>query len=385
MKGISPPVLYYHSVAPNFFNGWPFKFLTHKLQDFEDQLVYLKKHHIQTVFLDRWLAIRRGEAQLQNKEVCLSFDDGFLDNWVYGFPLIKKYQMRFTLFVAPECIEPGEAVRPTLENVWKGDCQTDDLEARGFLTWAEIKLMQESGLVDIQSHTMSHDKYIAGSAIKSFYYGGPNGVYPIWNTYPGIKVNYMRDEQFTSRLPWGTPLFEEASAVIVRKHQINPSFLREARTITGQYDLTNIDVRPDCEAQIEKLHQNYVQKELLIKHVESEQDYQKRLRYEVIESKRIIEGRLQKPVQFLCWPHGDNTPEAHRMAKENGYLATTSGKLTDQANQLDRIPRFGAVWRHPRWLNQQKIHYKLASHYHQQPFYAIWLANELKNQMLNRN
>ncbi len=384
MKTISPPVLYYHSVAPKFFDGWPFKFLTHRLQDFEDQLIYLKDKRMKTVFLDRWLDIRQGRASARHDEVCLSFDDGFLDNWVYGFPLIKKYQMRFTLFVAPECIEAGETVRPTLENVWKGECQLEELEGRGFLTWAEVRKMQESGLVDIQSHTMSHDKYVSGPKISSFYYGGPNGVYPIWNTVPGIKATYMRDEQFTEHLPWGTPIFQEASAAIVRKHQINPQFLEETAATAREYDLSVEENRADYEGKVRTIHLEYLQKDQLINQVESEADYQKRLHYEVVDSKKIIESHLGKPVQFLCWPHGDNTPEGHQLARDNGYLATTSGKLTHLADQPDRIPRMGAVWRHGPWLNRQKIHYKLASHYRRQPFFAIWQLNEFKNQMLNR-
>ncbi|GJM31915.1 MAG: hypothetical protein DHS20C18_09160 [Saprospiraceae bacterium] len=385
MKNISPLVIYYHSVAPDYFEGWPFKFLTHKLQDFEDQLVYLKKHRIATVFLDRWLAIRRGETMLENKEVCLTLDDGFLDNWVYVFPLVKKYKMRITLFVAPECIDPNEAVRPTLEDVWNGKCQLSDLEGRGFVNWSELKIMHESGLVDIQSHTMSHDKYIASPEISSFYYGGANGVYPIWNAVPGIKLRYMKDDQFTSRLSWGTPLFKEESAATVRKHTINPEFIQEAASLAKKFDLSNLEYRATYEQEIKELHQTYHRKHQLIASIESADDYQKRLEYEVVDSKKIIEEKLQKPVHFLCWPHGDNTQEAHDLAKKTGYLATTSGKMTNEADKNDRIPRIGAVWRHSRWLNKQKIHYKLASHYRQQPFYAIWLANEFKNQMLNKN
>jgi len=76
---------------------------------------------------------------------------------------------------------------------------------------------------------------------------------------------------------------------------------------------------------------------------------------------------------------------AHQLAKTAGYAATTSGKLYKEAGKLDRIPRFGADYRHSLWLNRLKFHYKIASHLKRQPYYSIWLANELKNNLLQKH
>ena len=330
------------------------------------------------------MAYRNGGQTVSGKEICIAFDDGLLDNWVYAYPVAKKYGMRFTLFVSPECVDPRPIVRPTLEDVWSGRRRKNELDGLGYLTWEEIKLMQESGVVDIQSHTMTHAKYPVSGQLRGFYYGGFPGLHPILNAHPELRPNYMNDPAFGQRLPMGAPLFEEKSAVVARRHSINPEFFQETAALADKYELSIPEHRPEYETAARNLHRQYLDAGRLITAVESEAEYQARLRYEIVESKRILEEQLNKPVRFLCWPHGDNTPEAHALAKAAGYLATTAGKLVELADQTDRIPRIGTSWSLGAWLNRQKFHYKIASHYHKQPYYALWLVNEYKNKMLKR-
>lgn len=337
------------------------------------------------VFFEEWLNYRNGEQTVSGREICIAFDDGLLDNWVYAFPIAKKYGMRFTLFVSPECIHPGDEVRPTLEDVWEGRCREKDLTGLGYLTWNELRVMQESGVVDVQSHTMSHTKYPVSDRIDSFYYGGFKGMYPIWNADPSDKARYTEDPGFEQRLPLGTPLFEEKSAAIARIVTINPAFFAEVKTLAEKYDLNIPEHRQPYEAEVSIIREAYKQTGKLITNIEAEADYQARLQYEVVDSKAIIEEKLGKPVRILCWPHGDNSHEAHALAKASGYLATTAGKLTGEADQPDRIPRIGTSWELGSWLNRQKFHYKLSSHYHKMPWYALWLANEYKNKILKRS
>lgn len=382
MKNVSPPVFYYHSVAPAPFEGWVQKFLTFDLAYFEDQLAYLQSHYHRSIFMDEWMEFRKGNKKATGKEICLAFDDGLLDNWVYALPLAKIYGMRFTLFISPECVDPRDIVRPTLEDLWRGDCEEKDLQGLGYLSWKEIRLMQESGFVDIQSHTMTHAKYTASPDLEGFYYGGFKGLHPTLNADPSIRWNYMNLPDFESRLPFGTPLFREWSAVVVRKHTINPEFFQEAGALAQKHQINDLLSRPAYEKDVRALHELYKKSGKLVESIESDAEYQARLQYEVVESKKILEEKLQKPVEFLCWPHGDNTHETHALAREAGYLATTAGKLTGESNAIDRIPRIGTHWELGFWMNRQKFQYKIASHYHKQPYYTLWLANEYKNKIL---
>lgn len=381
MRNISPPVFYYHSVAPKLFDGWLLKFLTLKLANFEQQMAYLKDNNFQSVFMGEWLRIRIGHKTATGKEVCLTFDDGLLDNWVYAWPVAKKYGMKFTIFVSPECIEPRAVVRPTLEDVWNGKCKEEELDALGYLSWDELKIMQESGVVDIQSHTMTHAKYISSPALRGFYYGGFRGYHPILNANPHLRATYMRDADFEKRLPAGAPLFEESSAVVVKKNFVNRDFIEETTALATKCNLKNDADRSTFEKDARLIAEEYTRTGKMLEGVEKDEDYRTRLAYEIVDSKRIIEENLGKPVQFLCWPHGDNNSAAHTLAKESGYLATTSGKMLREQNEADRIPRLAADFENSPWINRQKFHFKVAAHYRKQPYYAIARLNELKNKV----
>ncbi|NRB48441.1 MAG: polysaccharide deacetylase family protein [Saprospiraceae bacterium] len=386
MNTINPPVIYYHSIAPDLFQGWVLDWMTMKLRFFEDQMAYLQEHNYQSIFLDEWLLYRQRKKSPSGNEVCLTMDDGLLDNWVYAFPMAKKYRQKLTLFISPECVDPRDIVRPNLDDVWSGEIEQKELEARGYMSWNEIKLMEEAGYVDGQSHTMTHAKYVKSSKLTGYYYGGHKGLHTILNANPSMRPYYIADADFESRLPLGTPIFEETSSVVTKRHFINPDYVQEVTSLAKNYDFSDIGQRVVFEKQAQRIHQAYAGIDNLLAYVEEEEDFQRRLNYEIVKSKEIIEEKLNKSVGFMSWPYDDSSHQAHRMAKENGYLATTSGKMYSEQNKEDRIPRFEAsTFRNNLWLSRQKFNYKICSHFHKQPYYAIWLANSFKNKVMNKS
>ena len=77
---------------------------------------------------------------------------------------------------------------------------------------------------------------------------------------------------------------------------------------------------------------------------ESEEEYQARVRYELGVSKEIIEAKLQKRVNFLCWPGGGYNDTTERIAEEVGYLSMTLSSKDPRRSRQDpsRIARLGA-------------------------------------------
>lgn len=75
------------------------------------------------------------------KTVIMSFDDGYLDNYTEMFPIIKKYNVKVTVFMIGSYIG-GEA----------------------YLTEPMIREMAGSGLVSFQSHTQTHCGLTGASA-----------------------------------------------------------------------------------------------------------------------------------------------------------------------------------------------------------------------------
>lgn len=88
------------------------------VENFEEQLQYLQKHGYKTLTTKEFYDWKQGKIELPYKSVLITFDDGFLSNLHYAFPLLKKYNMNATVFVAGEFIESSN------EENWTGNVKT---------------------------------------------------------------------------------------------------------------------------------------------------------------------------------------------------------------------------------------------------------------------
>jgi len=163
---ISIPVFMYHHI-----NHYPEDLVTLSPRGFENHLQVLAAKGIQTLFLDEFLDFLNGKKRFLRPAVVLTFDDGHVDNWLYAFPLLKKYQTKATIFVITswmgngpkrkywdrgEPIPQGLVEIPHHKEVRKRAGEGDTSVA---LQWEEAREMEASGLVDVQSHTHFHREY----------------------------------------------------------------------------------------------------------------------------------------------------------------------------------------------------------------------------------
>ncbi len=70
-----------------------------EVNDFEDQLKYLKEKGYQTVYMQDLEYFMDGKIRLPKKSVSLTVDDGTKSIYQYAYPLLKKYDMKATLFL----------------------------------------------------------------------------------------------------------------------------------------------------------------------------------------------------------------------------------------------------------------------------------------------
>jgi peptidoglycan/xylan/chitin deacetylase (PgdA/CDA1 family) len=159
----------YHHV-----NCHPGDLVTLTPEGFENHLRFLTEKGLQTVFLDELLEFLKGEKRFSRPAVALTFDDGHLDNWVYAFPLLKKYGVKATIFVVTSWMTEGvpraqwdpagrgEQDLPRIPNHRESKEMAALGDYEGGLRWEEARRMEESGLVDIQSHTHLHQDYFPG-------------------------------------------------------------------------------------------------------------------------------------------------------------------------------------------------------------------------------
>jgi len=152
----SIPVLMYHHVSPA---GGP---LTISPENFESQIRWLAKNGYVTLTADEFARFLRG-APMPAKSIVLTFDDGYLDNYVHAHPVLLRYGLNAIMFLVTSRVHDGafrsigaELTAPARTHqacerlVYDG--RADEVTVR----WSEVELMRAAGTFEFHSHTHSH-------------------------------------------------------------------------------------------------------------------------------------------------------------------------------------------------------------------------------------
>ena len=85
------PIIMYHQVThteepqPNWVSP----------ENFEWQMAYLKDHGFDVISLSKLVEAIRSEKRLPQKTCVITFDDGYENNYINAFPILKKYGFPF--------------------------------------------------------------------------------------------------------------------------------------------------------------------------------------------------------------------------------------------------------------------------------------------------
>ncbi len=150
------PVLMYHHVSniPGLVTLSP--------GTFREQMRWLAESGWKTVTTADVEAFYLGE-KLPRKSVMLTFDDGWLDNWLQVFPVLQEFKLHAHIFLITGLIGTGPVRRSgKLRDYSHAECE--DLIRQGrtdevMLRWSEVQEMRFSGLVEFHQHTHSHRRW----------------------------------------------------------------------------------------------------------------------------------------------------------------------------------------------------------------------------------
>ena len=291
-------------------HAWAWSSISESVESFEGKIALLKKKGFTGVFWSELYRHMAGEATLPGDSILLTFDDGYLDNWTTVFPILKKYGMKATIFVSPDFVDPVEEPRSG--------------HAPGFLSWAEMREMEKSGLVDIQSHAMSHTWYFTGPRIVDFH--RPHDVTPnpwlFWNARPDRKPFYLSEDQ-QHFLPWGYPVLQHAKALTARRFFPDETALHAITGFVAAEGGREFFDRPDWRAALDAHVEKLVGDDGIGGYYETEAEQIARIRDELQQSKRIIGENLDKRVDYICWPGGANDELVQQLARDVGYKSWT--------------------------------------------------------------
>lgn len=131
------PVLMYHRVNPVVIDR-----NTVHTDNFAAQLEYLHNGGFQTISLSQLYQAFTKQQPLPPKPVILTFDDGYIDNFINALPLLLRYKMKGAVFVIPGMI--GDRCNWLQEH----DCNR-------LMSWDQLKEWTAAGM-EIGSHTVNH-------------------------------------------------------------------------------------------------------------------------------------------------------------------------------------------------------------------------------------
>ena len=326
MHNVSVPVIMYHSIGiPN--KKWKYNYLTCPFTQFENQLKWMKNRGFQTITLDQLYEYVSKGVEIPNKSVILTFDDGFGDNWVFAYPLLKKYGMKATVYVNPEFVESRKE-KDNLEDVWEGKVDINNLDTLGYLSWEELKIMEDEKIFDVQS--MTHTWYPCSENVIDFRHYNDSYFWMTWNDNIEKKPCLHVDNE--KLIKYGQPVYENGRSIGVKKYFPDEEL---DQFMVDFYVENSKSLGNNFKERMADAFNDYKLKNSLNDRYETDEEYEKRIYYELGESKEILEKNLNKEIEFLCWPGGAVTQEALEIASELGYLSSTVGKdLKDQRKHL---------------------------------------------------
>ena len=106
------------------------------MEVFEAQLKYLKENDYTVITLGEAINQQHSGADISDKKVVLTVDDGYLSFYTHGLQLLKEYGYPATVFV-----------------------QTETVGGNDFMNWDQLLEISRAG-IEIGNHSHSHDHFV---------------------------------------------------------------------------------------------------------------------------------------------------------------------------------------------------------------------------------
>jgi len=306
------PILMYHTVGRPL-PGWKSRLLTVPGRIFADHLERLARAGYRSVTLDEVCAYVAGEKSLPAKSVAITFDDGYLDNWTYAVPILKKYGFTGAVFVTTDFVDPRDIVRPTLEDMGFDAIDGESVDVRGFMSWRELGRASGEHVLSVESHGLTHTYYPTSPDVIDFHHPGDSHVWLDWNANPEDKPFYL-ERLGQTRVPWGAPVYAHGRSLRIRRYFPDPRETDEVtdfvRSKGGEIFFRAPGWRDALGSLVQRVRKGRPAKD----RYETPDEKLSRYDDELRGSKRRIEERVGRSPGYFVFPGGGYTEESFELA-----------------------------------------------------------------------
>ncbi len=196
---MSIPVLMYHHILPK--DG----FITTGVENFEKQMSFIQKSGYYSLSSEEFYRYKLGKFKTPKKSLFITFDDGWRDNIVYAYPILKKYNLKATIFIVTDWIEAASKKYKNFEPLSHSGCKkmVQVEPNKVVMSWNDIE--KTSDVFDFHSHTATH---------RDFYFGNKGWAEDIQNSREIIQ---KRLGFYDKHLCWPRGKFDENLIKIAEK------------------------------------------------------------------------------------------------------------------------------------------------------------------------
>lgn len=282
-------ILVYHQVEN--LQKAPFGSMPIKPQDFDNQIRYLTKT-FEVLPLDKLVEYICQKKTLPAKAVVLTLDDGYKDNYIHAYPILKKYNVPATIFLTTGHIGTGNLF-------W----------------WDKIGYI-------------IHNTTLKVLQLDEF------GTYPLGPIGSRLRA-ISRIESKAKNL-----LETEKGALIEKLVSVSAVDIPEnlGKELTLSWD------------EVREMNQNGIAFGAHgVSHAVLTKLPPQQARYEIIQSKRDIEDKLGRPVSAFCYPNGnfgDFNAKLARFVKDSGFACavTSVPRMVSPKANLYELGRISSGW-----------------------------------------
>ena len=255
----------------------------------------------------------------------ITFDDGFLDNWVYAYPILKRRGLKAHLFITSGRIRE-EGVSPNLEDYFSGRLSFNELfkpssmarchekfflegKKDEYLSWEELERMKD--VFSFGAHGLHHGKLPASETPVDFFDG----------------ENFHREYVYWGGKPFlGKPRFKTKSSLYGRAFVPSDELLSLCRDFPKKGNW-----KDKLKKELSKVNPG---------RFESEREAERRIREEIEASNSLIEERLGVKPESFAWPYGHYSSLSTKVASDYyQFIFTTKRGVLTPLSDLLELPR----------------------------------------------
>ncbi len=247
------PVFYFHHIDPGLF---------------EKQLSYLKQNMYNTLNINELDSYVNDDDHGRSNSVVLTIDDGYADLYDVAYPLLSDYGFKAVAFVSP---------------FW--------LDKPGYITWEQAIEMEQSGHVDIQSHSYSHLNIPCSSEVIDYFHPGISD--EAIKEIPNIDIKTGR---FKEEMPaWGTPVYTFASGLTDEKCWLSSRDLEmKCQNYVNDHGGIAFFKSRKWKTQLDQITKDYYQQCPEAGVFETDEMQHQRIFDEVYRSRIVLQEKLNK-------------------------------------------------------------------------------------------